>query len=492
MKKIQLAKYMKMPCLTEFQTEWIRKETARYLFVDKDRKCTCSRCNENVEVGHTKHRGKVTCPSCGKELQVIHLWRLWALDTIDWVAIPRALNETTLMLRYVISARHNESVTITELARMVIDLTTNKQYYFENINGEWVRSTRYYFREHPWGNIWGMRKLYCIPAIPYRQTWKRELNKLRNIKIRGNSEFDSKDWAPHYKVYMISRDANLYEKLEKVGLKDLAAEDKKRCERGYGDRIKYNGKETSLLRMLGITRTALRQLQERPTIETLEMVREHNFTPAEFATIKANNISKYDLRCLSEYGLKKTLAYIGKGVNVAAWNHYVGLLKRLEYKLTPEVLFPKNFEEADRKITAEYEEAERRKMAKADEKVNPKIKKIAEGLQKAPWLHEFFEGSSGLQVFVPETAEELRREGRKEHLDNCLKTYVNKVAEGKTLIFFVRRIEDPTASYVALEYRNGRVVQCMFKSNRVVTDTKIINFVEAMAAKLREHNILAA
>ena len=138
-----MVKMIKVPCITEFQHEWIRKETARYMFIEKEGKCTCSRCNETVEVGRTKHRGKVTCPSCGKELQAIHLWRLRSLDVIDWVVIPRTLNETTLMLRYVLAARHNESVTITELARMVIDFSTNKDYCFENINGEWVKKDAY-------------------------------------------------------------------------------------------------------------------------------------------------------------------------------------------------------------------------------------------------------------------------------------------------------------------------------------------------------------
>lgn len=489
-------KMIKVPCITEFQHEWIRKETARYMFIEKEGKCTCSCCNKTVEVGRTKHRGKVTCPSCGKELQTIHLWRLRSLDVIDWVVIPRTLNETTLMLRYVLAARHNESVTITELARMVIDFSTNKDYCFENINGEWVKSTRYYFKRVPMGNIWGQRELCCLPAKLYRQTWVRELNKLRNVKIRGNRGFDDKNWEPDFKAYMVYRDAQLYEKLEKVGLSALAEEDMKAimysCLSYRPRHIKYNGKETSLLKMLGINRTALRYLQERPTLEMLSIVRKYDLSPAEFDLVKERNISESNLKEIAEYGLKQTLHYLAKGVDLASWMYYVSLLKRLGYTLDTVVLYPKNFEEANRIVGAEYEAAEKRRMAKEDEKANKKMKKIADGLRQATWLREFFEGSEGLQVVVPETAEELRAEGRKNRLDNCLGHYVDNVSGGKTLVFFVRKVENPTAPYVAMEYKDGRIRQCMFKGNHKVTDTKIINFVEAIATRLREHNILAA
>ena len=69
---------------------------------------------------------------------------------------------------------------------------------------------------------------------------------------------------------------------------------------------------------------------------------------------------------------------------------------------------------------------------------------------------------------------------------------MDRYAEGKTLIFFVRRIEDPTAPYIAMEYCHGRVVQCRYNYNKRVEDEKIIGFTNALAEALAKEKILVA
>lgn len=44
-------------------------------------------------------------------------------------------------------------------------------------------------------------------------------------------------------------------------------------------------------------------------------------------------------------------------------------------------------------------------------------------------------------------------------LDVCVGTYVQRVAEGKTKIFFVRKADAPDVPYFTMEYQ-GKVVQC--------------------------------
>ena len=116
------------------------------------------------------------------------------------------------------------------------------------------------------------------------------------------------------------------------------------------------------------------------------------------------------------------------------------------------------------------------------------IKKISNGLRKTDDLQEFLQGSNGLLVYVPESAEDLLKEGR--HLHNCIGTYIDRIAEGKTLVFFVRRLNDINAPFVAFEYCNGEVVQCRYDKNEAVKDDKIINFVDAFAERLRKNKVL--
>ena len=55
------------------------------------------------------------------------------------------------------------------------------------------------------------------------------------------------------------------------------------------------------------------------------------------------------------------------------------------------------------------------------------------------------------------TPDELYSEGRALH--NCIGSYANKVAEGKTMIFAIRKSEEPDIPYFALEYSNNRIIQ---------------------------------
>ena len=105
-----------------------------------------------------------------------------------------------------------------------------------------------------------------------------------------------------------------------------------------------------------------------------------------------------------------------------------------------------------------------------------------------PDLQEFLSGSDGLLVYVPESTKDLVKESKALH--NCLGTYAERIANGKTLVFFVRRLNDPTAPFVAFEYVNGDVVQCRADNNQNVNDDKIVSFVDAFAERLRKNNVL--
>ena len=155
----------------------------------------------------------------------------------------------------------------------------------------------------------------------------------------------------------------------------------------------------------------------------------------------------------------------------------------MNYPLDDSYLYPKDFYKEDRRIAKEISDKE-------NAETNNKMTLVANALRNSKELADMFKGSMGLQVVVPESVGELRSEGK--YLHNCLGGYGERIAEKKTLVFFVRKIEDPTAPYVALEYNHGRIVQCRFDHNVPVKDEKIIQFTELLAMKLRKENILAA
>lgn len=101
-------------------------------------------------------------------------------------------------------------------------------------------------------------------------------------------------------------------------------------------------------------------------------------------------------------------------------------------------------------------------------------------------IKKFLKGTSGLLVKIPETREELIKEGNRLH--NCLATYADKMAAGKTTIFFIRKIDDPDKEYFAMEYRDGEIKQLYTYHNHRDESGKVVAFADAFAAMLKESN----
>ena len=67
-------------------------------------------------------------------------------------------------------------------------------------------------------------------------------------------------------------------------------------------------------------------------------------------------------------------------------------------------------------------------------------------------------------VKVPETVEDMVDEAIQQN--NCLRSYICRVLEGQTTIFFLRKKKDPEKSLVTLEVNNGEVVQAKAHFNK--------------------------
>ena len=506
-------KYMTMdiPEITDSQKEWIRRETAHYIFVDKDDAgnhiCHCDSCGNDVELWKTKHRAKVICPSCGKEMEIFHTWRCKYDETIDWTAVPMVLNENTFMLRYVLTIRHNNKLTcLDELARMIYTFNHDDVLHFEKQdNGSWDCTIKDYFKEH--GMFYQERKMCCLRPQPYKPTFVRELRKLKGMEHLpdGIENIDYSHMPMHWAIDWINERIDLYEKMCKAGLTELVGHDlEAHCNvycGGRGAGIQYSENESSLVKMLSINKAQLRFLRDHQSLTVLDCMWQTNLSEDVLDLIYKAKLYMSEVRDIQDtkYSLKKTVNYIIKQkCTVSEWIHYLNIIRGLGYDLKDNsYVYPKSFKKADKRVSDEYIQKQEDLRKKANEerrmfltKRDGMIAKISDALRENYRIREFFSGSNGLQVYVPESAEELLNAGRDLH--NCIGSYADRIAQGKALVFFVRRIEDPTSPYIALEYCHGRIVQCRYDHNRSVDDPKVIKFTEALAASLREANILVA
>lgn len=199
------------------------------------------------------------------------------------------------------------------------------------------------------------------------------------------------------------------------------------------------------------------------------LIRKHKISSIEeLATAKEINARK--AKYINQNISAKMLAYIldqcsfgiyvcgvwvnGKGKNgIAEYNDYLRLATEMGYPMDhKEVLYPKNIKLYHDDLQKKYKQIK-------SELVNKGIKATANKLMK--YRYE----SDGLIIVPAQSNEELIAESKA--LNHCVRTYAEKVAEGKTGIMFVRKSEAPDVPYVTLELNGKKVIQVRAEYNNV-------------------------
>lgn len=486
--------------LNKKQIEWIRKDTAKYIWFDNKDAIHghCDRCERDVEFKtKTKHNDKVKCPRCRQEMKIRHSWRVKYTEEVDFRVIVKVIDKAKILYRYVLVEQIGRDRTYGEVARELVDYEYKKrfQYEYDSKNG-WVegRSQRW-FQEY---NMYQYRKYCCLQADLYTPGLKAELKKLDALKYIEDATpyVTNKHFYVCSSIVELIRHADIYEKLEKAGHKEFGIKEFHSWLGYWGSRDSYNlydETQSSLVKMMKLNNGNYKRWQKFETKEALKYLQKYPSIKDEtFDYVMNNHISIDDYCTLNELKIGheiKAMRYIEKNeLAFGEYAHYVRLLKECGYTLDKAYLFPKDFRKEDLRISEEYKKRRKELEQKKKAKQNELIKGISDGLRNMDGLKEFLDGSKGLLVYVPESAEELENEGKALH--NCIGTYVERVAEGKTLVFFVRKLESPNAPFVAFEYCNGEVIQCRYDHNKAVDDDKIINFVDALAERLRKNNVL--
>lgn len=473
--------------------EWIRKDTSHYIIFDNhdNQHGRCEKCGQEVTFDRTIHNKEVRCPSCGKKMKVLHLWRRKVNWNMEWRIVPYAIDSNTLILRYV-AVIHNDklNVTIQELARHILDFKEDKMYPIElNINDEWC-TKKYHFVEY---NMYQYRRFCCLQGNACKKGFYTELKKLDVFKYFDNiTKFQCKHMYVCSIIATLTSLAPLYEKLCKAGLTQLAINDWDiRCH-GYSsyytkDTIQFDAAQTSLMKMLGINKTSISTLRRFQTVKALYYLQtDPNADVDEIEMMISADVTLKDISTLKgiQISLKKVLKYcIDRGIAFTEYVHYIDCLKKLNYPLDKSYLYPKDFRHEDLRVSAEV-------TGQDYSKEDVLIAKISAGLRKMKNLKSFMDGSKGLLVYVPDSAWDLKNEGKALH--NCIGSYINRVANRDTLVFFVRKVDSPNAPFVAFEYRSGQVVQCMYNYNQRVQDESILNFVNGFSDELRRNKVLVA
>lgn len=151
------------------------------------------------------------------------------------------------------------------------------------------------------------------------------------------------------------------------------------------------------------------------------------------------------------------------------WADYVRMLRDLDCDLTDKhLIFPNS-------LKREHDKAARKITQVKDEKLNAIFCERAAKNDKYAWENEEF------KVLIPHDISELYEEGRK--LSHCVGTYGKVVAEGRSVVAFIRRAADVDTPLCTIEIRQNAIVQARGMSNRPAENIpKMKAFIKAWAA----------
>jgi hypothetical protein len=80
-----------------------------------------------------------------------------------------------------------------------------------------------------------------------------------------------------------------------------------------------------------------------------------------------------------------------------------------------------------------------------------------------------------LMVTVPKTPEDVVQEATRQH--NCLRSYLQRIRNGDTVVVFIRYKETPDDSYVTVEINNNYIVQVKGKYNSNPMNKELYEFI---------------
>lgn len=153
------------------------------------------------------------------------------------------------------------------------------------------------------------------------------------------------------------------------------------------------------------------------------------------------------------------------------YRDYLTIAKDIGYDMNNNnVLYPKDLLKA-------HDEAVMNYTKNKDKITNKKINERYMKLQKFKFQKNHF------VIFPVKSPEELIIES--QELKHCVRTYVDRVANGKTNIFFVRKDNDIEKPFVTVEMKNGTVIQARGYKNNIENplEENVKNFINAWCNK---------
>ena len=480
---IERMKYV--PVLPRDLNGFIHREVMpQYIFYDYQRKgperAFCTACRHEVSIAAAKHNASGTCPRCKKKITFKCRGRRGRIFDRATVQVLQKAEGNGLVLRIIKVYRsfadsdipnHFE---IWENARQFITLSSSGQcsvdaYYYHYEAG---------YDLTPW----------CNGYRPVFDRWKYNFTAdMSGVLYQRNLSDTLKDtpWA-YSQLEAFSGIASfsgvatfLGAYIKRPKIEHLIKMKLYRLVSGiiYGgysysalQAINFNGE--NMRAILGIDRPYFPLLRElNPSIDQLHLIRQllqadHKPSTEQIKWFIASKISNADaakelLAHMSVHKLQryveqqfapkdeaalKRVDYYKMNTLITDYHDYLCMCKELQYDVKNSfILFPRELKAAHDSVAKTLK----------DKRTAEHEKAIAGSFDE--WQKRYQYQSKELMMIPPHSAKEIVDEGAALH--HCVRLYVKNVAEKKSVILFVRSVDEPDKSLCTVEVKDGQVTQ---------------------------------
>lgn len=461
-----------------------REVMPQYIFYDYQRKAPghayCTACRHEVRIAAAKHNTSGLCPRCKKKITFKCRGRRGCIFDRETVQVLQKAEGNGLVLRIIKVYRsfadsdipnHFE---IWENARQFITLSSSGQcsvdaYYYHYKAG---------YDLTPWCN--GYRPVfdrwkYNFTADMSGVLYQRNLSDTLKDTPWAYSQLEAFSGIASFSGVATFLSAYIkrpkIEHLIKMKLYHLVSDI---IYGGYSysalQAINFNGE--NMRAILGIDRPYFPLLRElNPSIDQLHLIRQllqadHKPSTEQIKWFIASKISNADaakelLAHMSVHKLQryveqqfapedeaalKRVDYYKMNTLITDYHDYLCMCKELQYDVKNSfILFPRELKAAHDSVAKTLK----------DKRTAEHEKAIAGSFDE--WQKRYQYQSKELMMIPPHSAKEIVDEGAALH--HCVRLYVKNVAEKKSVILFVRSVDEPDKSLCTVEVKDGQVTQ---------------------------------
>lgn len=468
-----------------------REVMPQYIFYDYQRKAPghayCTACRHEVRIAAAKHNTSGLCPRCKKKITFKCRGRRGRIFDRETVQVLQKAEGNGLVLRIIKVYRsfadsdipnHFE---IWENARQFITLSSSGQcsvdaYYYHYKAG---------YDLTPWCN--GYRPVfdrwkYNFTADMSGVLYQRNLSDTLKDTPWAYSQLEAFSGIASFSGVATFLSAYIkrpkIEHLIKMKLYHLVSGI---IYGGYSysalQAINFNGE--NMRAILGIDRPYFPLLRElNPSIDQLHLIRQllqadHKPSTEQIKWFIASKISNADaakelLAHMSVHKLQryveqqfapedeaalKCVDYYKMNTLITDYHDYLCMCKELQYDVKNSfILFPRELKAAHDSVAKTLK----------DKRTAEHEKAIAGSFDE--WQKRYQYQSKELMMIPPHSAKEIVDEGAALH--HCVRLYVKNVAEKKSVILFVRSVDEPDKSLCTVEVKDGQVTQARGFDNK--------------------------